>query len=189
MPKLDNPRRSLDKLDPEEQVREILIKELRKGNLHKILKLLEELPKMQDEDDPSAALHAARTRNMVRALMRRARLRDECLRSSDVQKHLGMGRERLRQLRNEGRLVAIPRGERRSTLYPYWQFEGQGTVKGLEEIIEASKELGIGSETLHFFMTAPNDRLGGGIPVDILQDDNGVEQVVGVLRSSGLGPF
>jgi hypothetical protein len=179
MPTLDSIRRSLAKLDPEErESKEQIIGEV--GAV------------VVGEPRSSAALHelhAARARNTARMFMRRARLYDECLRSSEVQKALDVGRERLRQLRNQGKLIAISRGERRPTLYPYWQFSDEGTVKGLEVILEASKEVGIGPETLHFFMTAPNDGLGGKTPIDVLQEKNGAEQVAGVLRSSGLGPF
>lgn len=150
---------------------------------------LEELPKVGEEAYGSGALEAARMRNLVRVLEDRARLREETVRSGVVEKALGVGRERLRQMREGGQLLGIVQGERRPTLYPQWQFTGEGRiVEGLEGIVEASREAGMGTETLHFFMTEPNDRLGGERPVDLLRRD-GVGEITRVLRSSGLGPF
>ena len=132
-------------------------------------------------------------RNVARVLEDRARLKEECLRSGAVEKALGVGRERLRQMRERGQLVGIVQGERRPTLYPYWQFTGEGDlVEGIEEIISASREAGMGPERLHFFMTEPNGRLDGERPMDVLEageDGSGLERVLHVLRSSGLGSF
>lgn len=147
---------------------------------------LEELPKMGEE---AGTLEAARMRNLVRVLEDRARLREETVRSGAVEKALGVGRERLRQMREGGQLLGIVQGERRPTLYPQWQFTGEGrVVEELEGIVEASREAGMGPETLHFFMTEPNDRLGGERPVDLLRR-GGVGEITHVLLSSGLGPF
>jgi hypothetical protein len=128
-------------------------------------------------------------RNLVRVLEDRARLREETVRSGVVEKALGVGRERLRQMREGGRILGIVQGERRPTLYPHWQFTGEGkVVEGLEGIVEASREAGMEPETLHFFMTGPNDRLGGERPVDLLRRGE-VGEITRVLRSSALGPF
>jgi hypothetical protein len=116
-----------------------------------------------------------------------------------VEKALGVGRERLRQMRERGQLVGIAQGERRPTLYPYWQFTDEGSlVYGLREIIAACREAGMGAERLHFFMTEPNGRLDGERPVDLLEDgeaegedetDSATDRIARVLLSSGLGSF
>lgn len=195
--------RKLERLGPDERrLREGLINgfaelvaaEDSSERLLGIESALEALPRVGEEGvSREAALEAARMRNVARVLEDRARLKEECLRSGAVEKALGVGRERLRQMRERGQLVGIVQGERRPTLYPYWQFTSEGSlVEGLEEIISASREAGMGPERLHFFMTEPNRRLGGGRPVDVLkagEDENGLERVLHLLHSSGLGSF
>lgn len=195
--------RKLEKLGPDERrLREGLINgfaelvaaESSSERLLGIESALEALPKVGEAGvSREAALEAARMRNVTRVLEDRARLKEECLRSGAVEKALGVGRERLRQMRERGQLVGIAQGERRPTLYPYWQFTGDGViVEGLQEIIAGSREAGMGPERLHFFMTESNGRLDGERPVDVLkadEDESGLERVLHVLRSSGLGPF
>jgi hypothetical protein len=162
------------------------------GEFRAVEAALDALPRMgESSDDPpsEAALHAARTRNAVRVLADRARLRKECVRASVVAEALGVSRQRLHRMREEGQLVALLVRERRAALYPYWQFTGEGdVVDGLERLVRASREAGMGPETLHFFMTEPNERLGGERPADLLRRGE-LDRVVDVLRSSGLGPF
>lgn len=161
--------------------------------LREIEQVLEGFPKISGEEpwkEPSAeALEAARARNLLRILEDRRRLRSECLKPAQIEGFMGVGRERLRQLREAGKLVGIVAGERRPTLYPYWQFGDDGdTVEGIEEIVRAAREAGMGEETLHFFMTEPSGRLGGRRPADLLGRGEAGE-VARLLRSSGLGPF
>lgn len=191
--------RKLGRLDSEERrLREALISgfadlvvaERSSERLKEIGAALEELPKVGDESVPKkVALEAARMRNLVRVLEDRARLREECLRTGSVERALGVGRERLRQMREAGKLLGIVQGERRPTLYPYWQFTADGeVVDGLEEVVEASREVGMEPEALHFFMTEESERLGGERPMDLLRRGE-AKEVARLLRSAGLGPF
>lgn len=193
--------RKLQRYEPEERaLREKLISTLAslvlgedegaEQRLREAEEILERFPKVSAEEEPSAeAFQAARARNLLRVLEDRRRLRNECLRPAQVEGFVGVGRERLRQLREAGKLVGIVQGERRPTLYPYWQFRDDGErVEGIEEIVRAGREVGMGEETLHFFMTEPSERLGGERPAELLgQGQSG--EVVRLLRSSGLGPF
>jgi ribosomal protein S14 len=201
--------RKLEKLGPDERrLREGLINgfaelvaaESSSERLSEIESALEALPRIGEAGvSREAALEAARMRNVARVLEDRARLKEECLRSGAVEKALGVGRERLRQMRERGQLVGIAQGERRPTLYPYWQFTDEGSlVYGLREIIAACREAGMGAERLHFFMTEPNGRLDGERPVDLLEDgeaegedetDSATDRIARVLLSSGLGSF
>lgn len=203
--------KKLERLGPDERrLREGLINgfaelvaaEDSSERLSEIESALEALPRVGEEGvSREAALEAARMRNVARVLEDRARLKEECLRSGAVEKALGVGRERLRQMRERGQLVGIVQGERRPTLYPYWQFTGEGDlIEGLERVVAAAHEAGMGSERLHFFMTEPNARLDGERPVDVLksgeadvdtdrEDEDGAKRVASVLRSSGLGFF
>src|SRR5215211_3686813 len=100
-----------------------------------------------------------------------------------------VGRERLRQMRERGEILGVVRGERRPTLYPRWQFGADGEIlEGLPDVISAAKEVGMGPEELHFFMTEPDERLGGERPVEPLRRGE-AEKVADLLLSAGLGPF
>jgi len=135
------------------------------------------------------ALVQARARNLARVLEDRARLMAECLPASLVQKGLGVSRQRLHQLVKAGRLVAVLTKDRRSSLYPAWQFAGDGTpLPGLMAVIAAAHAAEMDPETLHFFMVEPDERLDGRTPADLLAAGD-AGRIVDLLRSLGLGPF
>ncbi len=143
-----------------------------------------------DEGERSPhALVQARARNLARVLEDRARLAAECLSASLVQKGLGVSRQRLHQLVKAGRLVAVLTKDRRSSLYPAWQFAGDGTpLPDLSVVIAAAHAAEMDAETLHFFMVEPDERLGGRTPADLLAAGEG-DRVEGLICSAGLGPF
>ena len=158
--------------------------------LGKLAEALESLPTVGEEGVlKEVALEAARMRNLVRVLQDRARLREESFRTGEVEDLLVVGRERLRQMRGRGEILGVVRGERRPTLYPRWQFGADGEIlEELPDVISAAREVGMGSEELHFFMTEPDERLGGEPPVELLRRGE-AERVVDLLLSAGLGPF
>lgn len=169
-----------------------LVADKRLADLQRALGELERLPAAAPAGAPDRshpALLRAWAKNLVRVFEDRARLREECLPATTVRKGLGVSRQRLHQLVREGRLVALPAGERRSSLYPAWQFTGVGgIVPGLERVTAAAREAELDAETLHFLMAEPHERLGGVPPADLLARGE-IEAVVAVLRSAGLGPF
>lgn len=197
---LEKLEKELGKLNPEERrLRERLINglvrmasaDVSSERLRALGEALDDAPTEAEGGGPlrGAALEAARMRNLVRVLEDRARLREESLRSGAVERALGVGRERLRQMRERGQILGLVQGERRPTLYPYWQFCGDGrVVDGMEEVLAASRDAGMDPGTLHFFMTEPDERLGGARPVEALREGR-VEEVARLLRSTGLGPF
>jgi hypothetical protein len=131
--------------------------------LGKLAGALESLPKVGEEGVPrEVAFEAARMRNLVLEHPDRARLREESFRTGEVEDLLVVGRERLGHMRERGEILGVVRGERRPTLYPRWQFGADGEVlEGLPDVISAAREVGMGPEELHFFMTEPDERLGG----------------------------
>ncbi|MGH3086412.1 MAG: hypothetical protein ACRDSJ_03725 [Rubrobacteraceae bacterium] len=138
---------------------------------------------------PVADVHAARARATLRILMDRIRLREESYGAGEVARVLGVGRERLRRMRNQGSIVGIVERERSPAIYPYWQFSSEGKIlEGVEEVVAASREADMDPETLHFFMTEPNDRLGGSEPAELLREGE-VERLIRVIESSGLEGF
>ena len=158
--------------------------------LGRLAEALETMPKVGEEGVPrEVALEAARMRNLVRVLRDRARLREDSLKAGEVEDLLLVGRERLRHMREHGRILGVVRGERRPTLYPRWQFTSEGEiVESLEDVIAAAREAGIEPEQLHFFMTEPDERAGGEPPVDLLRRGE-AERVVELVLSAGLGRF
>lgn len=154
-------------------------------------------PHLADEDLLLAEEQKIRAENRLELILAAARIRNECYGPAQVQEILGVSRERLRQLREKGRLVGITGGERKGTLYPYWQFDPEGDVfDGIYEIYSAAKEEGMTERQLHFFMTERNHRLDGRQPAEILlrasrQGKAGVREaaakIAEVIRSSGPG--
>src|SRR3954470_17651136 len=136
-----------------------------------------------DGERSGPALVQARARNLARVLEDRARLMAECLPASLVQRGLGVSRQRLHQLVKAGRLVVVLAKDRRSSLYPAWQFAGDGTqLPGLMAVIAAAREAEMDAETLHFFMVEPSERLGGRTPADLLAAGE-ADRVANLLRS------
>jgi hypothetical protein len=156
--------------------------------LGRLADALEHLPKVGEEGvSRETALEAARMRNLVRVLRDRARLKEESLKAGEVEKLLGVKRERLRHMRDKGEILGVGRGERRPTWYPHWQFATDGTIlEGLRDVISAARDVRMGPEALHFFMTEPDERIGGKPPVDLLRRDES-ERIVELLLSAGLG--
>lgn len=137
----------------------------------------------------AANLREARARNLARVLESRARLAAESVPAAAVQRGLGVSRQRLHQLVRAGRLVAVLPHDRKAGLYPAWQFAGDGTpLPGLSAVIAAAHEAEMDAETLHFAMTAPDDRAGGCTLADLLIEGRS-DEVVRLLRSAGLGSF
>jgi hypothetical protein len=156
--------------------------------LGRLAEALELLPKVGEEGVPrEAALEAARMRNLVRVLRDRARLKEASLKAGEVEDLLGVGRERLRHMREKGELLGVVRGERRPTFYPRWQFAADGTIlEGLRDVISAARDARMGPEALHFFMTEPDERIDGEQPVALLRTGE-AERIVELLLSAGLG--
>lgn len=154
-------------------------------------------PYLADEDLLNAEEQRIRAENRLELILAAARIRNECYGPAQVQEILGVSRERLRQLREKGRLVGITGGERKGTLHPYWQFDPEGgTFDGIGEIYSAAKKAGMTERQLHFFMTERNPRLGGRQPAETLlrasrRGKAGVreaaDRIAEVILSSGPG--
>jgi len=157
--------------------------------LERLADALGHLPRVGEEGVPrEAALEAARMRNLVRVLRDRARLNEESFKAGEVEKILVAGRERLRYMREKGKILGVVRGERRPTLYPRWQFTADGTIlEGLPQVLSAATEARMGAAALHFFMTEPDERIDGERPVELLRKGE-AERVAELLLSAGMGP-
>lgn len=129
------------------------------------------------------------TRNLLRVFEDRARLIQGSLPADTVAAGLGVSPERLHQLAQAGMLVEVETADPKYRLYPSWQFTPRGQiVKGLEAVKAAAREAEMDTETLHFFMVEPNDRLDGNTPASRLAEGDSLV-VARILRSAGLGAF
>ncbi len=191
---LDNPAWSMPFVHFDKKVSELEADSL-ESVLNEVLDAGE--PHLAVEDLLHAEEQKSRAENRLELILAAARIRNECYGPAQVQEILGVSRERLRQLREKGRLVGITGGERKGTLYPYWQFDPEGrTFDGVGEIYSAAKKAGMTERQLHFFMTERNPRLDGRQPAEILlrasrRDKADVREaanrIVEVILSSGPG--
>lgn len=136
-------------------------------------------------------LQEARKRNVERLLADQAQLVRECIPAKTLREGMNVSRQRLHQLVTGGRLVAIQIQEGSPSLFPFWQFDSGMPVRpitGLDRLLNAARESEMGPVALHFFMVEPNDRLEGQPPHLVLAA-GGIDRVVQVLQSVGLGPF
>ena len=143
------------------------------------------------EDSKSWSLAEARKRNVERLLEDQARLVKQAIRGSIVREGMNISRQRLHQLVDQGRLVAIQIQDGSPGLYPFWQFAPGMPVQpvaNLPLLLEAARQAGMDCVELHFFMVTPNDRLEGRAPYQLLADGE-LDRIIAVLSSSGLGPF
>lgn len=92
---------------------------------------------------------------------------------------LGLTRQAVDRRRRSGKLLALTMG-RRGYLYPLWQFDEQGTIPGLEEILAALDSFGPWAQVSWFI--SPNTRLDHRSPLSLLRE----RQVAPVARAARL---
>lgn len=105
------------------------------------------------------------------------------LTTRQVMEILGVTRQAVARARQDGRLVALPLGTGRY-VYPSWQFGPSGPVKGLRELQRALDDGDAGPWTLTAFVLAPNSRLDGDTPLNVLRRGE-VESVLNAARAYG----
>jgi hypothetical protein len=99
-------------------------------------------------------------------------------------KLLGVSRQRLNQLRREGRLLGLKIPIRRELHYPAWQFESDGQpLPVLPQLIEAAREADLDLRDLDALMVST--RAGEGVPlIDRLRAGD-LAYVLGIIRAAG----
>ncbi len=83
-----------------------------------------------------------------------------------VAKYLSLTRQAVDKRRRANKLIGLAVG-RHGYLYPVWQFGRNGTVPGLEEVLEVLGRHDPWSQVI--FMLSPNDRLDGMTPLEALR--------------------
>jgi hypothetical protein len=103
------------------------------------------------------------------------------LQARDVATLLGVTRQAVARARVEGRLIGLPTG-RRTYLYPSWQFGRAGPLPWLRAVRDALDDPD--PWTLTAFLVAPNSRLDGESPMEVLRRGD-LRPVVRAARAYG----
>ena len=102
-------------------------------------------------------------------------------------RQLGVSRQRLNQLRQEGRLLGVKLPMHREFLYPRWQFgKGARVLPIVPKLIAVAREAGLDGLDLHLLMTASR-RKGERPLVDLLPaaGPRAERYLLGLIRGSG----
>ena len=137
---------------------------------------------------PSIAAHLASKNPLATARLRGVEQQRDLLEQSGgvlgvhkVAEFLGLSRQAVDKRRRRGQLIALTRGKR-GYVYPVWQFEGEKTLRNLEQVLDALREHDPWMQ-LSFFVN-PNDRLEGRSPIEMLRSGH-VERVLAAASSYG----
>jgi hypothetical protein len=106
-------------------------------------------------EDEEASLAELETRNLKRVLALWRRVLAESLPATELTQ-LGLRRQQLKQLRDQGRLVGLQPPLRTGFVYPAWQFDPQTghPFASLPKVIEAAEEAKLDALDLHLLMTS-----------------------------------
>lgn len=104
-----------------------------------------------------------------------------------VSEHLGVSRQAVDKRRRGGRLLAIETSDG-SFEYPFLQFDENGVVKGVPEVLEVFREEGVENvwEVLSF-LANPSPALSGKSVIEVLQEARtarGRERMVVFVRAA-----
>ncbi|HZO55253.1 MAG TPA: hypothetical protein VFB63_21270 [Bryobacteraceae bacterium] len=94
---------------------------------------------------------------------------------------LGITTQAIHKRRMAGRLIGLYMGKQ-GYLYPVWQFDGSGTLPGLEQVLERLHDIDAWMQAV-FFLN-PNPQLDGTRPLDALRSGQ-LEEVVEVASTIG----
>ena len=109
-----------------------------------------------DGQPDEATLATLEVRNLLRVMAGWRELEERSLPGPVVQAAWRTTRQRLRQLRREGRLLGIAVPLRRELYYPAWQFAPDGApLPSLPRLLAAAAEAGLDPVSLDALMTNP----------------------------------
>ena len=106
------------------------------------------------------------------------------VRAGAVAKRLGVPVAMVEQLRQAGRLLALP--DARGYSYPIWQFEGRGVLAGLPTVLAALHGADAWQQVA--FVLTPQAALGDHRPLDQLRA-GAVSEVLRVARGRDGGGY
>jgi hypothetical protein len=167
---------------------------LLRGSPEEILALEDRLREAQAEgrrgDDGEDDLEALEARNRLRIFARYRAVEGRSFPSSELQERLGVSRQRLGQLRKEGKLLGLRLPIRREVYYPAWQFDEEGRpLEAMPRLLAAAEEAGLSALALDALMTNPGAVDAGGegtTAAELLRsgDPEAEGYVLGVVRAA-----
>jgi hypothetical protein len=132
---------------------------------------------MPQSDDP---LGPARLRGL-RERERLLKVEGGMLSADEVAEHLNITRQAVNKRRQQGALVGLDAG-RHGYLYAAWQFVREGTIAGLESVLDALKPHDPWMQ--HIFMVSRNTRLNDRTPLEELRQGR-LDDVLKAARALG----
>ena len=129
----------------------------------------------------SATLAELELRNLLRVFAGWRRLEERSLSGSQLQRQTGLTRQRLQQLRAEGKLLGLRVPLRRELYYPVWQFAADGTpLPALPRLVAAADEARLDPTALDALMTSP--RAAEGATLAELLRRGAEDEVLALVR-------
>ncbi len=134
--------------------------------------------------EPEAAtpelLEELDTRNTLRRFASWRRLEERCIQGPELARQLGVSRQRLEQLRDERRLLALRIPFRREAMYTVWQFGPDGSpLPSMPRLLETAQESRLSALDLDALMTSEGAG-NGRTPAELLQVGE-TEYVLGLV--------
>jgi HSP20 family protein len=122
-------------------------------------------------------------RNMLRVFDDWRHFEKRCLSGPILQEKLGISRQRLKQLRDENKLIGLRIPMRREFYYPLWQFAEDGhPLPVIPRLMGAAEEAHIDALTLDALMTSKS--AGNGTPPAELLRAGREDHVVEIIRAA-----
>jgi hypothetical protein len=135
-----------------------------------------------EEHEASAAELEKRNAELIH--QRWAQAKRESFPSSKLKERLGVTRQRLSQMRQEGKLFGFKTPLDRELYYPAWQFGLDGEpVEEMPLILEAAREAGLDELSLHQFVVNEEATPAGSL-ASLLRNGK-VEYVLQTIRAAG----
>lgn len=151
------------------------------GRFLRLAELLAELRAATDAEEMTGEELEASGRLQVLALYRT--VEEESLTVAELEA-AGISRQRLKQLRDQNRLLGVKLPFQRGFLYPRWQFARDLRPRGfLPRVLAAAAEEGLDALTVHRVMTNPAAG-GGASPLELCETGQ-IEQALNALRTVG----
>lgn len=116
-----------------------------------------------------ATLAELELRNLLRVFAGWRRLEERSLSGPQLQRQTGLTRQRLQQLRAEGKLLGLRVPLRRELYYPAWQFAADGApLPALPRLLAVADEARLDPAALDALMTNPRAS-EGPVPAELLR--------------------
>ena len=153
------------------------------GDRRQLDSMIEALKPVGAEAGVPVDLEQARARARLRMQAIYRRLLEEALTVGQLRPY--KSRQRLQQLRDEGRLFAIKTPFERGLVYPVWQFdENYDPLLAMPKLIRTAREAGLSALGLHQVMTGRRENAKTG--VELLAGGR-EDLVLGMLRAVDRG--